>query len=85
MRYELESRIMKGVLYFWGSFESDKRARAPEADHRVCYKAPEVHAVVASSFDRERSADLEGEYGAGGLGSPTEVDYLEYAVGEVTR
>jgi hypothetical protein len=72
--------MLERVSYFWGLFDNPDSAAVDRAGKRASFDAPAVPQEVGESFDAERIAELEGEFGLPGVGEPTEVDHLEYVV-----
>lgn len=77
--------MIGSLSYFWGMF-ADPSAASPETSMmRAHFDAAALPAEVVSSFEAEGILELEGVYGLPGVGQPTEIDYMEYAVGGVAR
>lgn len=77
--------MLERLSYFWGLFDLEEAASVEGADKRVDFESSEVPEAVSRSFEAERIAELDGEFGLPNVGDPTEVDYLEYSLGGETR
>ncbi len=77
--------MIESLNYYWGLFDAPKRASADAALKRARFDSVAISQAVSESFEEERIADLSGQFGAPGVGHPTEVDHLEYTIGGKTR
>lgn len=77
--------MIESLSYYWGLFDAPKRASADAAAKRVRFDSSFIPENVSKSFEDEQIADLSGQFGDAGAGSPTEIDHLEYQFEGKTR
>lgn len=82
---DVEPNTVEKLTYFWGLFDVPNAASAEAASKRARFDGSAIPEEVSRSFQAERIAELEGEFGLPGVAQPTEIDYLQYAVAGVTR
>lgn len=76
--------MVERLSYFWGLFDSEEAASVEGAEKRISFESTAVPEAVSRSFEDERIAELEGEFGLPNAGDPTEIDHLEYSIGGKT-